>query len=346
MTSEIALLLLQDGVTNGAIYALIALALVLVYTITRVLFVPQGELMTFGALTLAAIQQNAFPKAIWLLLVLGIAVAVLEAVRGLRMKSWQSMPRVVGQFVLFPLALWALCSNLNLGTLALPLQMALTVAIVVAFGPVIYRLAFASIAAKASVLSLLIVAVAVHFVLVGLGLVIFGPEGVRTKAISDAQFAFGSVMVSAQSIWVVCGSVVMIVALFLFFGRTLLGKALRATAVNRQGARLVGIRTATAGESCFALAALIGAISGILISPITTIYYDSGFLIGLKGVVAAIIGALTSYPAAAMAALLVGLMEAYSSFWASAFKEVILFTLVLPFLIWRSLRTVHVEEEE
>ena len=91
---------------------------------------------------------------------------------------------------------------------------------------------------------------------------------------------------------------------------------------------------------------MIGALSGILIGPITTIYYDSGFLIGLKGFVAAIIGGLVSYPLAAVGALLVGLLEAFASFWASAFKEVIVFTLILPVLLLRSLAAPAVEEEK
>jgi branched-chain amino acid transport system permease protein len=91
---------------------------------------------------------------------------------------------------------------------------------------------------------------------------------------------------------------------------------------------------------------MIGAFSGVLIAPITTIYYDTGFLIGLKGFVGAIVGGLGSYPLAAAGAVLVGLLEAFSSFRASAFKEVIVFTLIIPVLVWRSLTTHHVEEEE
>ena len=78
----------------------------------------------------------------------------------------------------------------------------------------------------------------------------------------------------------------------------LYGKALRATAINRNGARLMGISPALAGKLTFFLAALIGALSGVLIAPLTTIYYDTGFLIGLKGFVGAIIGGLGSYPIA------------------------------------------------
>jgi len=74
------------------------------------------------------------------------------------------------------------------------------------------------------------------------------------------------------------------------------------------------------------------------------VYYDSGFLVGLKGFVAAIIGGLVSYPLAALAAVLVGCVESLSSFYASAFKEVIVFTVIIPVLLWRSLRS-PVEEE-
>jgi branched-chain amino acid transport system permease protein len=87
-------------------------------------------------------------------------------------------------------------------------------------------------------------------------------------------------------------------------------------------------------------------LSGLLIGPITTIFYDTGFLIGLKGFVAAIIGGLVSYPLAAAGAVLVGMLESYSSFWASAYKEVAVFTLILPVLLWRSLRSHHVEEDD
>ena len=132
----------------------------------------------------------------------------------------------------------------------------------------------------------------------------------------------------------------------MLFGFTLFGKALHATAVNRLGARLVGISAALSGHIAFALAGLIGAFSGILIAPLTTVYYDSGFLMGLKGFVAAIVGGLVSYPLAALAAVLLGVVESFSSFWASPFKEVIVFTIILPVLLVRSLRSPVAEDEE
>ena len=108
----------------------------------------------------------------------------------------------------------------------------------------------------------------------------------------------------------------------------------------------MGISTSGAGKLTFALAAFIGALSGLLIGPTTTMFYDTGFLIGLKGFVAAIFGGLASYPAAALGALFVGLLESFGSFWASAFKEVIVFTLIIPVLLWRSFQHGQADDEE
>ena len=182
-------------------------------------------------------------------------------------------------------------------------------------------------------LVLLIASVGCHLALQGFGLVFFGAEGQRGPALSNAVFTVDPLRFTGQSIAVYAITVALIAGLWLFFGFTLTGKALRATAVNRLGARLVGIRTALSGQIAFLLASVIGAISGILIVPITTLYYDTGFLIGLKGFVAAIIGGLVSYPLTALAALLVGGVEAFSSFYASNFKEVIVFTLIIPVLV-------------
>src|SRR5690606_41408582 len=86
---------------------------------------------------------------------------------------------------------------------------------------------------------------------------------------------------SAQTFFVMRACAVLILALWGFFGKTLYGRALRATAVTRRGARLVGISTNMSGSLTFTLEAPIGALSGMLIAPVTTIYYDTGFLIGL-----------------------------------------------------------------
>ncbi|WP_310452696.1 branched-chain amino acid ABC transporter permease [Sulfuritalea sp.] len=345
MDLQIALLLGQDGITNGAIYALLSLALVLIFAVTRVIFIPQGEFVAFGALTLASFQAGKTPGTLWLLIGAGVVVALIDLTLAVRAGTVRKIPRIVGWNLIYPAAAAAVVFLLKPNEFPLLLQIVLALALVVPLGPMIYRLAFQPVA-EASVLVLLIVSVAVHLALVGLGLLFFGAEGSRTPAFSEASFDLGLVRVTGQTLWVMGASLLLIVVLALFFERTIYGKALRATAMNRTGARLMGISTVMAGKLSFLLAALIGAFSGILIAPITTVYYDTGFLIGLKGFVGAIVGGLASYPIAAAGAVLVGLLEAFSSFWASAFKEVIVFTLIIPVLVWRSLTTRHVEEDE
>jgi branched-chain amino acid transport system permease protein len=269
----------------------------------------------------------------------------MEVYAAARDRDWRRLPRRLAIYLVVPLAIAALVYLLAPLSLAFPLQILLAVAIVTALGPLLYRVAYQPLA-EASVLVLLIVSVAVHFAMLGLGLWYFGAEGSRTPPFTSVSYRVGDVQISGQSLLVLLFSLLVIAALYVFFGRTLYGKALRATALNRVGARLVGISPNLAGSLTLTLAALLCAFSGVLIGPITTVYYDSGFLVSLKGFVGAIIGGMTSYPLAAAGAFLVGLLESYSSFWASAFKEVIVFTLIIPVLLWRSLTTHHHEEEE
>ena len=341
MDLQIALMLVQDGIVNGAIYALMALALVLVFSVTRVIFIPQGEFVAYAALAMAALQSGKLPPLLWMLLGMAALCLVVEAVRqarGLEV-DWKStlfwavaLPALAALMLLVvkPQAMW--------------LQVVAVLLLVTPMGPLVYRLAFRPLA-HATVLILLIVSVALHLAMVGLGLFFFGAEGSRTEAFSEARWDVGGLTITGQSVVILGVTALLVVAMYFFFERTIVGKALRATAINRVGARLMGIPTALSGDLSFALA-LIGAVSGLLIAPVTTIYYDTGFLIGLKGFVAAIVGGLSSYPLALAGALLVGQLESFSSFWASAFKEVIVFTLIIPVLWWRSLHTHHVEDEE
>ena len=320
MDLQIALFLGQDGLVNGAVYGLLALALVLVFSVTRVIFIPQGELVALGALSLAMLQSGKTPATYWLLVALAAPALALEIWRWQRgqlvdLRStlvWTLLfPSAAGLLMLVQPQLWP-------GSLGV--QSIVAVLMVTPLGPLLYRLAYRPLA-DATILVLLIVSVALHGILVGLGLWFFGAEGWRTPPFSEARFDWAGVSVSGQSLVVVATVVMLVLLMFLFFERSIIGKALRATAMNRVGARLMGI-------------------------PITTVYYDTGFLIGLKGFVAAIIGGLASYPVALLGALVVGLLEAFSSFWASAFKEVIVFTLIVPVLLWRSLNSPVIEDEE
>jgi branched-chain amino acid transport system permease protein len=345
LNTTIMLFLVQDGITNGAIYALLGLALVLVFAVTRVILIPQGEFVTYGALTYASLSSGQMPGTARLAMAMGVVAFGLDLFAARRSLQARLVWRAFALDILLPGAVFALTSWFVGRHAPIAVHIALSLMIVAAIGLFLYRIAFQPLA-HTSVLVLLIASVGCHLALQGFGLVFFGAEGQRGPAIADAAFSLGPLRFTGQSLAVYCITIAFIIALWLFFGLTLYGKALRATAVNRLGARLVGIRTTLSGQIAFLLAALIGAISGILIVPITTLYYDTGFLIGLKGFIAAIIGGLVSYPLTAIAALLVGTVEAFSSFYASNFKEVIVFTLIIPVLLLRSLAAPAVEEDK
>ena len=322
MTADIVLWLAQDGITNGAIYALLALALLLVFSVTRVIFVPQGEFISYAALSLALLQAGQVPGVVYVLVGGGLLAALFDTGAALRDKALGRLPWILLGYIALPCAMAALTWWAAPRKLDLVWQVLIVLGLVVPLGPIVYRVAYQPLA-KASIVVLFIASMAVHYVLTGLGLVFFGGEGLRSAAFSEVSFKVGVLQISTQSLLVLVASVLVMAALWFFFGRSIYGKALRATAVNR-----------------------IGALSGILISPITTIYYDTGFLIGLKGFVGAILGGMASYPLAVAGSLALGLLEAYASFWSSAFKETLVFAIIIPPLIWLSLRSRHVEEDE
>jgi branched-chain amino acid transport system permease protein len=343
--ATIVISLVQDGLVNGAIYALVAVALVVVFAVTRVILIPQGVFVAFAALTLGQFEQGERPGTASLLLVTGILACALDLLRGRRHLTPRFVIRRLAIDIVPPAVLYALVTWLAPRTPGVAVEVLLTLLLVAPLGPYVYRIAFRPLA-DASVLVLLIAAVGVHLALTVLGLGFFGPEGFRADPLIDASFELGGTTIQAQQVVVVAASFAVMLALWLFFEQTLFGKALRAVAVNRTGARLVGIPIGMAGEVAFAIATVIGAVSGILIAPVTMLYYDSGFLIGLKGFVAAIIGGLGSYPLTVAGAFGVGLVQSFAAFWTSTFMEVVVFTLIIPVLLIRSLRAPVVEEED
>ena len=346
MNAEIALLLAIDGIATGAIYVLIALGTVLIFSVTRVIFVPFGDIAAISALTLSVMQAGRTPGTLWIVGVLVGVALIFETADAVRKRSLAVLPKALigyGVLPLLPVAVAAVTPVAQLPVLA---QMGLALALVTPIAPLLDRIVFRPLA-NASVLVLLMVAVAVHFALSGLSLMAFGPEGFRTEPLSRANFDAFGVTISAQILLMVAAAAVFSGMLYLFFEHTLSGKSLRAAASNRTGARIVGISPARTSTFAYVLASLLGGISGLLIGPVATLYYDSGFLIGLKAFVGAIIGGLASYPLTAVGAIAIGVLESFASFWSSTMKETIVFAALIPILIWRSLLSdTHESEEE
>jgi branched-chain amino acid transport system permease protein len=343
MTPEIAAILGMDGVATGAIYVLIAIGIVLIFAVTRVIFVPFGDIAAFTALTLAALEMKRLPGTVALVAMLAGLATLMELASILRMRAFARIPRACFFYLLLPLAPAVVVFIAAGALLPMPARIVLSVALILPVAPLLDRVVFRPIA-DASVLLLLIVALALHFALVGLGLMFFGPEGVRTLSLTGDTFIIGDIPVSAQTLLIVVAAAVFSLLLYLFFAFTLAGKALQATALNRTGARLMGIRPERTGAIAYLLGGGLAAVSGILISPVNTIFYDSGLLIGLKAFVGAIIGGLVSFPVTAAGALFVGLLESFAAFQSSAFKEVIVFSVLIPVLLWRSYTWMHAEE--
>lgn len=346
MTWDVALILITDGLANGAIYLLAGLGLVLIFSVTRVVFVPFGDLAAFAALSLAAMESGVLPPTIGMVVVMVVIALLTECASLIRRREGHRLPRALLTWGVLPLLPCALAWAVAGPEMPAALKIVAAVLLVVPMAPLIARVVYQPIA-DASVLVLLIVSLALHFLLAGLGLLFFGPEGFRTSPLADGVFSFGeSFTVSGQVLLMIAAAVVLSALFFLVFERTVAGKALRATAVNRVGARLVGIRPTRTAMMAYACASLLAGLIGVLIAPVTTMYYDSGFLIGLKAFVAAIIGGLVSYPLTALGAMAVGVVEAFASFWSGAMKDAIVFSLLIPVLMLRSFLSFHSEEDE
>ena len=345
MTTEIAIILLLDGIANGAIYLLAGLGLVLIFSVTRVVFVPFGDITAFCVLSIAAFELGRVPGTIWVVAILAAIATVVDAAGHYRSGEHARIPRSIFMYGLLPLIPCVLAWFAASHALPQAVQIILALVLVLPIAPLLDRIAFRP-AADASVLVLLIIALAVHFAISGLGLMFFGAEGFRIRPLVNGIYSFGGVIVSAQVLLMLVTAALLSLLFFLFFERSMSGRALRATAVNRIGARLVGIRPARTGTIAYFIASLLAGVSAILIGPTTTIYYDSGFMIGLKAFIGAIIGGFTSYPIAALGAVFVGIMESFASFWSSSYKEVIVFGLLIPVLLWQSWKSAgHADEE-
>jgi branched-chain amino acid transport system permease protein len=145
---------------------------------------------------------------------------------------------------------------------------------------------------------------------------------------------FGGAAILPQSLAVLAGAAVIVVLLWLFVERTLLGKAVIATAANRLAARLIGVDTRRIVDFSFAVSAAIGAIAGILVTPIALTSYDVGTLLALKGFAAAMLGGIGSPLGAVVGGLLIGMIEALSAgYLSSSYKDAIAFLIILVVLV-------------
>src|SRR5215212_869675 len=131
MNFDIALWLVQDGITNGAIYALLALALLLVFAVTRIIFVPQGEFIAYAALSLALLQTGRLPGTVYVLVIGGLIAAAFDSVLAIREKALRRLPRILALYVVLPSIMAAIAWCASSQKLALWLQVLIVLGLVV-----------------------------------------------------------------------------------------------------------------------------------------------------------------------------------------------------------------------
>jgi branched-chain amino acid transport system permease protein len=307
--------LILDGFRGGTIYALIALGFVTVFNVTGVINFAQGGFVMLGAMF------------------------------------------CVGFFNL------AAFSEQSVG-LRLALSTLLSVLIVSLVGAAMERLTIYP-ARRSPTLTLIIITVGVYTIMWGAALLIWGADPYQLPAFTtleqkDKLLRFGQITlndntswifasstlpkgakftgayIKAQSLWIWGATAVILGILAYFFERTLLGKAVRACAVNRRAARLMGISPSRMSLLAFVLAAALGAIGGIVLAPATTPIYDMGLKLGLKGFVAAIMGGLVSSPGAVVGGLLLGVLENLGAGVTKAgLKDIFAFIVLILILLFR-----------
>lgn len=221
-------------------------------------------------------------------------------------------------------------------TLNMPIvfSLPLTIMVVTAVGVLLDRLAIRPIR-KPSVLAMVIATIGASFFIRGAAMFIWGKDAFDLPPFSGRNpIAFWGAVVQPQGIWVVGFLVAVVIGLTIFFDRTILGKALRACAVNPNASSLVGINVKHMVLLSFALSAAIGALGGIVITPISLMEYDRGAMLAVKGFSACVLGGMGSFPGAVIGGLIIGLIESLGAGLISSGYKDVFALLVLLFVLF------------
>ena len=278
--SPVFLQILVAGLIAGSIYAFVALGYNLIYNVSGVVNLAQGEFFTYGAffvLLFASILRLPFwvaiPSAIISVMILGLFVEKM----------------VIRREVLFS-PIIAICITLGVSSFSR-----------------------------------------------GITLLAFGSNPYKVPPFSGERvFNFFGVAIHSQMIWVFASTLVVSVCLYLFFEKTMWGKAMRACSENQSMSFLVGIPAKQMIRLSFLLSGGLGGLAGLLISPITLVDYGSGAMVGFKGFVATVLGGMGSYVGAILGGLLLGVLESLGAgYISSVYRDSIPFVALLIFFCFR-----------
>lgn len=280
MATQDILQFIFSGLTNGAIYALIALGFCVVHNTMGIVNFVQVDFVSLGGMLMfSALFAVGLPMVAGLLLAIaGVALVAM----------------LVERFGLRP-------------------------------------------ARSNHELVLIFMTVGLSIVLRGAMKLIWGTNRMAVPPLTpDEPVRIMGATVLPQALWILGLSMVAIALLNWFFYRTSLGLSMRAVASNPTAAAVVGIPAGRVRLTSFALAGALGGLAGVLVTPITTLSYDVGVLLGLKGFAGAILGGFGSFPGAVLGGLGLGLLESLSAgYLSSAYKDVLAFVVLLLVLCLR-----------
>ena len=267
----------------------------------------------------------------------GLTVGATYALAGLGFTLIYNASNVInfaqGEFIMLGGMLAVFFTHMGL---PLPVVMLLAILLPAIVGVLVEKIAIEPVRGAETV-TLIIITIGASLVIRGLVQVWLGKGTFSLPAFSGETpiEVFGAILLP-QSLWVLGVTALVVVALWYFFARTLQGKAMLATSYNRLAAELVGINTSWVLFMSFVMAAALGALGGILVTPITLTSYDVGIMLGLKGFVAAVVGGLGNGLGAVLGGLLVGVLEAMGAgYISSSYKDAIPFVLILLILFFK-----------
>jgi len=211
-----------------------------------------------------------------------------------------------------------------------------TIILVTLVGVLLDRLAIRPIR-QPSVLTLIIATIAASILIKGAAMFIWGKNPYDLPAFSGRNpITFLGAVIQPQYLWVIGFLIITVIALSIFFDRTIIGKAMSACADNADAASLVGINVKQMILLSFALSAGIGAVAGITVTPISLMEYDRGVMLAIKGFGAAILGGLGSFPGAILGGLIIGSIESFGAgLISSGYKDAFALLVLMAVLFFK-----------
>lgn len=271
------------------------------------------------------------------LLVAGLVLGVIYALIAVGFIIVYNVTGIInfaqGEFVMLGAMLAVTLQQYNL---PLPVIMLVAVTVMALAGMLMQRLAIRP-ARNASLVTFIIITIGISIALRGAALLIWGTNPYTLPAFSSQPgLVWLGAHIQVQSLWILAITLLAFAALFYFFELTYPGKAVKACVINPNAAQLMGINPQSMSLLAFAIAGGMGALAGVVITPVTLASYDMGLMFGLKGFVAAVLGGLTSVPGALIGGVLLGILESLGAgYISSGYKDALAFLILVLILFVR-----------